>query len=143
MSLKRSYKKPTYANPRYSKRFNRASKPNSLRSKVFEFMRDYPLASFQQMFNFLLQDWKHKIHDIDDFNNVLYVYRCQYIQIHGKRAIPDKKQLEAIRKGYEISLYKTEFTPDPEVVASKIIEDETKEIERVKAITIALQSRRY
>lgn len=112
-------KKPNYSSPRYSKRFNRISKPNSLRSKVFEFMRDYPLASLTQTTNYFQEEYRRQIINIDDFRNTIHVYRCQYWEQHGKVYTPNKKDLEKIRRSYNIRLFPNEFEPIEEVVIKK------------------------
>ena len=123
--------------------FRRTPPPNSLRSKIFKFMRDYPHSTLTQNTNYFQEEYSPFIANINDFKNMIHVYKCQYHQQFGKPASPNRKKLEAIRKGYNIRLFPKEFTPEPEVVADKIIEKENSELDRLKSITLALQSRRY
>ncbi len=144
MLLNRTRKKINYKTPRYSQRFSRAFRPGSLRSKLFKFMRDYPLSTLDQACNYFQEEYRPFIANINDFKNKLHVYRCQYFEQFGHPATPPKDQLQAIRKGYDIPFYsKNEFQPIPEVVADKIIEKEQSELERLNAITLALRSHRY
>lgn len=56
------------------------------------------------MFNVLLPDYEHAIHDLDDFNNVLYVYRTHsYFKSKniGLKYLFEKHQLTF----YDLSIY--------------------------------------
>jgi len=116
---------------------------NAFSTKVYEVMDKYPLISLTQLTNYFQEQYRYKIHDLEDFKNMLRVYRSRYWAKNGKPYAPNKKDLEATRRSYNIRLFPNEFTPDPEVVVDKIIEKERSEIERLKSITLALQSHRY
>ena len=133
-------KKPNYSSPRYSRKFNRISKPNSLRSKVFKFMQEFPHSTLTQATNYFQDDYRYKIHDLIAFKLILQIYRHQYWSLRGKPYTPPKDQLEQIRRGYEIPLRPVDFSPNIEVVADKIVEKEQSELERLKAMAIAVRS---
>ena len=113
-----------------------------MQRKVFDFMREFPLISLTQLTNHFQEIYRYQITDLEDFKNVLRVYRSRYWAKHGKLATPNKKELEEIRRAYDIRLFPNEFVPDPEVIEKKEIEKENSELERLRSITLALQSRR-